>query len=236
MTKSFFKDINCWDDFVNKLSGLNNTEKGNAFELLTKLYFKTNPLYLDYDDVWLLKEVPQKELDNLKISRQDLGIDLIAKKGKEYHAIQCKYHGDKNKLEERHAYGDIAKDIYDKYYSIEMKREDDIVNQLQQPVIEISNLNNFINKSLDFSNNLDRYWKKSNITYKKKIQNTVFGSKIYLDGKKNKYLTENYSPIFKLIDSYSGDYYVKEKGPNNKNIEKSSLVAGARLELTTFGL
>ena len=97
MIKSLFKDINCWDDFVNKQTSLNNTEKGAAFELLTKLYFKTNPLYHDYDDVWLLKEVPQKELDNLKISRQDLGIDLIAKKGKEYHAIQCKYHGDKNK-------------------------------------------------------------------------------------------------------------------------------------------
>ena len=97
MIKSLFKEINCWDDFVNKQTSLNNTDKGAFFELLTKLYFKTNPLYHDYDDVWLLKEVPQKELDNLKISRQDLGIDLIAKKGKEYHAIQCKYHGDKNK-------------------------------------------------------------------------------------------------------------------------------------------
>ena len=49
-------------------------------------------------------------------------------------------------------------------------------------------------------------------------------------------LTENYSPVFKLIDSYSVDYSVKKKGLSNKNIEKSSLVAGARLELTTFGL
>ena len=31
----------------------------------------------------------------MDLPRQDLGIDLIAKSGDEYHAIQCKYHSDK---------------------------------------------------------------------------------------------------------------------------------------------
>lgn len=96
MNTTFFNSINNWDDFDNKLSNLNNKEKGNTFELLTKCYFKIKPQYNHYDDVWLLDEVPQKELDYLKIPSQDLGIDLIAKEGKEYYAIQCKYHGDKN--------------------------------------------------------------------------------------------------------------------------------------------
>ena len=95
MNKTFFKDINSWDDFDHKLSSLDKNEKGNAFELLTKLYFKIKPQYNNYD-VWLLDEVPQKVLDYLKITSQDLGIDLIAKDGKEYYAIQCKYHGDRS--------------------------------------------------------------------------------------------------------------------------------------------
>ena len=57
--KSFFKNINNWKDFTD--SNLNNKEKGDAFELLTKCYFKIKPQYNHYDDVWLLDEVPQKK-------------------------------------------------------------------------------------------------------------------------------------------------------------------------------
>ena len=93
MNSTFFKNINNWQDFDDKLSSLGNKEKkkkGDAFELLTKCYFKIKPQYNHYDEVWLLKDVPQKELDYLKITSDDIGIDLIAKNGKEYYAIQCK--------------------------------------------------------------------------------------------------------------------------------------------------
>ena len=50
----------------------------------------------NYDNIWLLSEVPKKELEIIGLESRDLGIDLIAKKGNEYHAIQCKYHTDKN--------------------------------------------------------------------------------------------------------------------------------------------
>jgi len=91
---SFFIDCNSWNDFQTKLLSLNKKEKGDAFELLTKLYFKINPVFSFYDEVWMLSEVPQKTLEYLKIPSHDLGIDLIAKNGDEYHAIQCKFHTD----------------------------------------------------------------------------------------------------------------------------------------------
>ena len=97
MVKSLFNKINSWNDFQNSLQPLTKKEKGNAFELLTKLYFKINPVYHFYDEVWMLSEVPQKELDYLGLPSHDLGIDLIAKHGNEYHPIQCKYHTDKSK-------------------------------------------------------------------------------------------------------------------------------------------
>ena len=75
----------------------NTKSMGDVFEQLTKLYFLIDPLYRSmYQDVWLLDEVPQKDLKYLELPRQDLGIDLIAKSGSEYHAIQCKYHSNKN--------------------------------------------------------------------------------------------------------------------------------------------
>jgi superfamily II DNA or RNA helicase len=91
---SLLKELNSWNDFQTKLLSLNKKEKGDAFELLTKLYFKINPVFSFYDEVWMLSEVPQKTLEYLKIPSHDLGIDLIAKNGDEYHAIQCKFHTD----------------------------------------------------------------------------------------------------------------------------------------------
>jgi predicted helicase len=95
-SKELFVNINTWDDFTSTLKNLNKKEKGDAFELLTKLYFKLSPKYSFYDEVWMLSEVPVGVFEELGIPSHDLGIDLIAKNGKEYHAIQCKYHSDKN--------------------------------------------------------------------------------------------------------------------------------------------
>ncbi len=53
MNNTFFKNINNWQDFDDKLSSLGNKEKGDAFELLTKYYFKIKPQYNHYDEVWL---------------------------------------------------------------------------------------------------------------------------------------------------------------------------------------
>ena len=97
MVKPSFLDVPSWDDFEEKLTFLNNKKKGDYFERLTQYYFNLDPrLNSYYDSVWLLSELPEKERAYLGIPSQDLGIDLIAKKGEEYHAIQCKYHTDKN--------------------------------------------------------------------------------------------------------------------------------------------
>jgi len=100
MRRITLNDINCWEDFKAYAEAMPNTKSmGDTFEQLTKLYFLINPLYRSMygDNVWLLDEVPQKDLEYLELPRQDLGIDLIAKCGSEYHAIQCKYHSNKNK-------------------------------------------------------------------------------------------------------------------------------------------
>ena len=90
--KAFFKKINSWENYVKAQDKLNSKEKGDTFELLTKIYFSISPQYNFYDNVWLLEEVPEKILEEIGLPRQDLGVDLIAKYEDEYHAIQCKYH------------------------------------------------------------------------------------------------------------------------------------------------
>ena len=94
--KALLKQSNSWSDFKLKMDALPKKQMGNAFELLTKLYFKINPVYSFYDEVWLLSEVPSSVFEYLGLPSHDLGIDLIAKQGDEYHPIQCKYHSEKN--------------------------------------------------------------------------------------------------------------------------------------------
>ena len=87
-----------WSDFQTQLQPLGKKAKGDAFEQLVLHYFKlSNKFSMLYDEVWLLSDVPQKILDDIGLLKQDLGIDLLARVGDEYHAIQCKYHSDKSK-------------------------------------------------------------------------------------------------------------------------------------------
>jgi predicted helicase len=78
---NIFNKINNWNDFNDALIPLNNKEKGDAFELLCELYFTIDHKYDNYDNIWLLSEVPKKELEIIGLESRDLGIDLIAKKG-----------------------------------------------------------------------------------------------------------------------------------------------------------
>ena len=97
MSKPSFQKISSWDDFEKKLTTLNKKEKGDYFEHLTKYYLKIDVKYQSYDEVWLLSELPNKEREYLGFAdKSDIGIDLIAKNGNEYYAIQCKYHSDFN--------------------------------------------------------------------------------------------------------------------------------------------
>ena len=67
----------------------NKKIRGDMFEEFCVLYLKYAK---NYSDVWLLKDVPTDILYGLKLKRQDMGIDIIAKSfDNNYVAIQCKY-------------------------------------------------------------------------------------------------------------------------------------------------
>jgi superfamily II DNA or RNA helicase len=71
---------------------------GDTFELFTKYYLETAPQYRTlFKKVYLLKEVPSKIKQKLRLPDTDEGIDLITETfDKKYYAIQCKYRSDPN--------------------------------------------------------------------------------------------------------------------------------------------
>ena len=91
-----------WTEFQSKVSPLNETDKGDAFERLVQLHMQTDPLYVsEYEEVWHAKgskeELPSSVRSHLNVPLTDEGIDLIARsRNGEYTAIQAKYRTDPN--------------------------------------------------------------------------------------------------------------------------------------------
>ena len=86
------QNVNDWDRFKSKLNSLGDTEKGDAFEYLTKYFLQISYKYKSIlMEVWLGHEVPSRILKRLGIPPDDEGIDLVAEtKSGELWSIQCK--------------------------------------------------------------------------------------------------------------------------------------------------
>lgn len=87
------KEILDWtDEPVHNLADLrfkkSKKSTGDLFERFVKLYLISTGRF---SHVWLLNEIPETVLVQLKLKRQDLGIDLVAKVDEEYVAIQVKF-------------------------------------------------------------------------------------------------------------------------------------------------
>ena len=75
---------NSWAEFNAKLgelgtAGDHSKDKGNAFEVLTKLYLLTNPTHsLKIKHIWNHWEIPQEVMDELVLENPEIGVDLVA--------------------------------------------------------------------------------------------------------------------------------------------------------------
>ena len=90
---SFIQECQRWyekpaHNFVELRTRDNKKIRGDMFEEFCVLYLKK---IKGYDEAWRLEDVPEEILLKLSMKRKDMGIDLIAKKGTEYSAVQCKY-------------------------------------------------------------------------------------------------------------------------------------------------
>ena len=142
----------------------------------------------------------------------------------------------KDILEERLAFGKITDELYDKFSTKVDSQIQEIMKNFKNEEIEISNLEKKVKTAIDFSQNVSNYWASANLSTKKRLQNVLFPQGLILDTKKRQYLTSKVNMLFALKTDFTGcPVGINEKHPIVFD-EVSVLVAGARLELTTFGL
>lgn len=90
-------------------------DRGTMFELLSRTYFKNEPMYKRlFDDVWTLNEVPEE----YGIPKNDTGVDLVAKEHEtgDLVAIQCKYYAEDVTIHKQHI-DSFLNEVGKKYYS-----------------------------------------------------------------------------------------------------------------------
>ena len=94
----------------------------------------------------------------------------------------------------------------------------------------------FINEAIDIARNIQYYWDSSDLETKLKLQKTVFPKGLVIVPSHRGYLTRNVNDFFRRIPLFSRALNWRKTKKVTISDDFSSLVAGARLERTTFGL
>lgn len=140
------------------------------------------------------------------------------------------------KLEERFALGDIDRPMFEKFMAKYALEKTEIERSIGQTEINLSNLEKYIQFTLQLCSKLPSMWASGSIDQKIKLQNLIFPEGILYNREKRSYRTTRINSLFASIPLPARDSGKKKNGPSKKFSAKSAWVAGARLELTTFGL
>ena len=139
-------------------------------------------------------------------------------------------------VKKNYAIGKIDSEIYNSVIAELETEKQKAEQELYKLSVNLSNLTNYIKDSISIACNLGSYWSKMDFEVCQKVQKMVFPNGVKWDKENRAYLTDGVNEFYDVINRAT-DIYNKDKIKNeDKSNDLSSLVAGARLELTTFGL
>jgi len=120
------------------------------------------------------------------------------------------------RLEERFAFGEIDREIFEKVGG-KLKQEIKCINDdLKRMGIELSNPALLIDHSLEIISNLSDFWVSGHYDDKRKLQEVLFPGGVLFDKQSNNYRTQQVNSILQLTHSISTDL----GGIKNGQIEK----------------
>ena len=135
-----------------------------------------------------------------------------------------------NLLEERYVFGDIAKDLYEKFM-FKLKREKrEIEQKLEEVNFQLSNPEEYVKYSLQLSSKLSKIWHSEDYSIKEGLQYLLFPKGIYYDRQKDDYRTDEENSIFSEIALIASDTDKIKKGKTGINSHLSNWVAPRGIE------
>ena len=207
-----------------------NKCKGVSINAETSVRMKSrtgaHELFLELLDSYTLDE---KYIDLFKYQMGNLVDSTIqANKGEESALKQqlTTLKNKREKLEERYAFGDIEHETYCKFAGKLDEQINEIESKLITPEKDISNLKSNLNKAVDFTQNVSKYWASGNLDQRQRIQKLVFPEGLVIDTEKRQYRTSKVNALFSVKRVFIRDTEGDEKEKPTEIGGLSSLVAG----------
>ena len=133
-------------------------------------------------------------------------------------------------------YTGLPKELYEKFLAKINGQISNLKAQFEGTGLEIPNLDIKVEKAIDFSQNVSKYWLSGNLDIRRRIQKLVFPDGLVLDTQKRQYLTSKINALFSAKQAFIRLSAEAKKRIPIKNDEDSDLVAGTGFEPMTFGL
>ena len=130
----------------------------------------------------------------------------------------------KETLDSRFAFGEIDKELYNRFIGPVTSELVEIEEKLDDFQIKISNLDKKVLELIEFSRNLSNIWVSGEYETKLSVQKLLFPNGIVINSEDRTYRTSNLNPIFGLIHSFTGGNDDLNKKRTNKNTSPSCVV------------
>ncbi len=135
-------------------------------------------------------------------------------------------------LEERFAYGEIDRSLYDKLSSKLKTEISEKSMELHKAGLKISNSSETIDKVIATVSQLRSLWQNGDTNDKKIVQNICFPNGLVFNGKNNRFRTDNINVVIDLTTKLSDFYEGNKQKKLTKNSELSCSVPRVGIEPT----
>lgn len=204
-----------------------------------KYYYKVNKpavkvnrsieiMHSKFKEVLYHYSIDEKAIEPLKVQLKytwenlsESNADLVKALSSKISEIESKM----DKLEERHAFGEISKDVYTKFTNKLIEEKKVVAEELEKISQKISNPQELINFTCRFASRLPSAWAESNFHQKQAIQNLIFPMGILYDSKIEHYRTVKVKHIFERMSGFSRVLEGNKNGSFEFDFENSRSVA-----------
>ena len=138
------------------------------------------------------------------------------------------------KLQERFVIGEINQELYEKFLSKFKMEKDEIIREIEVASFDSSNLENYIQNSLELFSNINDVWGSSDFSAKQKLQKVLFPEGIWYDRQKDKVRTTRVNSVLELTSTISAIYKDKKRGQTLNFNDLSSRVTPEGFEPSTL--
>jgi len=175
---------------------------------------RAEEIHESFKEVLSYFEIEKKHIEPLKISLANAFSELnneTENRRKELNYTLQGIETKLEKLEEKYLFEGVSQQIYQKHLTRLTSEKNEILKEFEKPDLKLSNLEKYIDFSVNISSNLLGMWNNQDYEQKLNIQKLLFPDGIRYSRKKQHYRTQRVNSLFSINNLFSDTYRNKNK-------------------------